>query len=180
MAGLPARFRRRSGTKGQRPDLSPCDLRRKLRLRFVIPDLRSVDSFTPAHVALRVPHPRDLPRAPPRSGDVTFCSNLRAPRSLVAAETLRESQSLQTSATDERRYQKMVSRGVPPAGNNSVLRTGLPRALRRQAAPPLNSSCLHDAERPADRRLPLRPRPKFPAHRPAARTNPRLRSKSGP
>jgi len=31
----------------------------------------------------------------------------------------------------------MVSRGVTPAGNNSVLRTGLPRALGRRNRPNL-------------------------------------------
>ena len=65
---------------------------------------------------------------------------------------LRESQSAQTLATDGRRFQKMVSRGVTPAGNNSVLRTGLPRAL---GLTPVRALPLGRKPRQSAARLPL-------------------------
>ena len=64
-------------------------------------------------------------------------------------------------ATDERRYQKMVSRGVTPAGNNSVLRTGISErwvgatartsyaATGGSAAPPSSAQRIH-ATHPAE------------------------------
>ena len=72
MAGVPDPFGRRSATKAQRPDLSPCRLRRKLPPRFLVFGLREADSLAPAHLACGSlwPSGPERPRSPVL---VNFC-----------------------------------------------------------------------------------------------------------